>query len=346
MTTPEPSPRTRIPTVKEVAKLAGVSPMTVSRTLSGGKNVRAEVQEKVAAAVAALGYQRNENARSIRSGHTSGLIGVAITNLGNPYYGQFALGVDQVASEHGYRIMLGNTSEDVVRERQLISDFVGRRVEGLIVVPTGEASDHLTPVRLSNIPLVFASRTVDGMDVDTVQLDDVRGAHEGTQRLIESGHRRIAFLGNLLSISTARRRYEGFCRAHEDAGLSLDQDLVMRGQQDAAAARSAMEKLLSLKNPPTAVFSANNRNTIGALQAIGSRKDSVGTPPAPTLVSFDDVELAELMRVPLIVISHDPKELGAEAARMLFDRLEGKNPDQPSRLIELPVDVRVLETTL
>lgn len=345
MTTSESSSGARVPTVKEVAKLAGVSPMTVSRTLSGGKNVRAEVQEKVAAAVAALGYQRNENARSIRPGHTSGLIGVAITNLGNPYYGQFALGVDQVASEHGYRIMLGNTSEDLARERQLISDFVGRRVEGLIVVPTGGGSEHLTPARLGSIPLVFASRTVAGIDVDTVQLDDVRGAYEGTRRLIDAGHRRIAFLGNVLSVSTARRRYEGFCRAHDDAGLTLAPDLVLRGQQDAAAARSAMERLLNLEHPPSAVFSANNRNTIGALQAIGNRQDSQARSAPPVLVSFDDVELADLMRVPLIVISHDPKELGAEAARMLFDRLEGKNPEEPSRLVELPVAVSALNPT-
>ncbi len=119
---------TRRPTVKEVAELAGVSPMTVSRTLAGGVNVRPDLQERVFAAVAELGYHRNENARSIRPGQSSGLIGVAITNIANPYYSTFALGVEEEAARTGRRILLGNTSEDPTREAQLVNDFLGRRV--------------------------------------------------------------------------------------------------------------------------------------------------------------------------------------------------------------------------
>jgi LacI family transcriptional regulator len=327
------------PTVKDVAERAGVSPMTVSRTLSGGKNVRAEVQEKVFAAVAELGYHRNENARSIRPGHSSGLIGVAITNLGNPYYGQFALGVEEVAAQHGRRIMLGNTGEDFARESQLVSDFVGRQVEGLIVVPTGGGSQHLTPERLGGIPLVLASRTVDGLAADTVLLDDVNGSYQATARLIERGHERIGFLGNVVSVSTARRRYEGFLRALHEAGLEHDPELVRRGQQDAAAARRAMDELLDLEHPPTAVFSANNRTTIGALQAIGARQRLGILSEPPTLVGFDDVELADMMQVPLIIVSHDPTRLGARAAQMLFDRLDDPHLDAAARLLELPVHV-------
>lgn len=327
------------PTVREVAQLAGVSPMTVSRTLSGGKNVRLEVQERVMKAVADLGYHRNENARSMRPGHSSGLIGVAITNLANPYYGQFALGVEDVASEHGRRILLGNTGEELARESQLISDFVGRQVEGLIVVPTGAGADHLRPERLGRIPLVLASRTVEGLEADTVLIDDVNGAHEATRRLLEAGHRRIGFLGNVASVSTGARRYEGYSRALAEFGLEPNPDLVMRGQQDAQAAQLAMNKLLDLAEPPTAVFSANNRNTIGALYAIGRRDRGRDVENVPAIVSFDDVELADLMRVPLLVVSHDPRALGAAAARMLFERLEETVALEPARLIELPVIV-------
>lgn len=331
------------PTVKDVAELAGVSPMTVSRTLSGGKNVRAEVQEKVLAAVAELGYHRNENARSIRPGQSSGLIGVAITNLGNPYYGQFALGVEEVAAVHGRRIMLGNTGEQLAREDQLVSDFVGRQVEGLIVVPTGGSARHLGADRLGGIPIVLASRTVDGLAADTVLLDEVTGAYEATKRVLEAGHTRIGFLGNVVSVSTGRRRYEGFLRALAEFGLEPDAELVRRGQQDITAARRAMDELLALDQPPTAVFCANNRNTIGALQAIGSGTRAGGTSASPsqtpTLIGFDDVELADLMQVPLLIVSHDPKELGARAATMLFERLENPELTAAARLVELPVRV-------
>ena len=290
-------------------------------------------------AVATLGYHRNENARSMRPGQTSGLIGVAITNLANPYYGHFALGVEEVASEHGRRILLGNTGEELARETQLISDFVGRQVEGLIVVPTGESAQHLRPERLGNIPVVLASRTVMGLDVDTVLLDDVSGAYEATKRMLEAGHRRIGFLGNAVSVSTAARRYDGYTRALAEFGVEPDPILVKRGQQDVRAAELAMETLLGLSEPPTAVFCANNRNTIGALHAIGRQNRNAPTSVTPALVGFDDVELADLLRVPLLIVSHDPKALGAQAARMLFDRLDGDGPSGPPRTVELPVNV-------
>lgn len=330
------------PTLREVAELAGVSPMTASRTLSGGKNVRADLQRRVLDAVTALGYHRNENARSMRPGHRSDLIGVAITNLANPYYGRFAQGVEKVAAEHGRRVLLGNSGEDLGRETQLISDFLGRRVEGLIVVPTGGGVDHLRPARLGNTPLVLASRAVENLDVDTVLLDDVRGAYAGTKRVLEAGHRRVAFLGNAASVFTARRRFDGFRQALAEFGINPEPELVMQGQQDPAAARRAMQGLLHLTNPPTAVFCSNNRNTIGALEAIGSHRiENPGYRP-PTVVGFDDVELAHLMRVPLLIISHNPEELGARAAELLFNRVDDSRPDKSFCLVELPVVIHDL----
>lgn len=336
-------PQGPTPTVREVAQLAGVSPMTVSRTLSGGKNVRPEVQQRVMTAVATLGYHRNENARSIRPGQSSGLIGVAITNLANPYYGQFALGVEDVASQHGRRILLGNTGEDLDRETQLVSDFVGRKVEGLIVVPTGKDGAHLRPESLGRVPVVLASRTVDGLDVDTVLLDDVNGAYQATKATLESGHRRIAFLGNVVSVSTAARRFDGYARALAEFGLTPDPALVKRGQQDVTDARNAMDALLDLADPPTAVFSANNRNTIGAIYAIEGRQREGSLTTPPTIVGFDDIELAELLTVPLLTVSHDPRALGAQAARMLFERLDGTVTEPPARLVELPVVVGTMQ---
>lgn len=333
--------RPRPATIKEVARLAGVSPMTASRTLGGGTYVRPELQQRVQDAALRLGYHRNENARSIRPGQRSGLIGVAITNLGNPYYGTFALGLEEVAAQHGRRIILGNTGEDPQRERQLIADFVGRQVEGLVLVPSGRGSPELRSEALRGTPLVLASRLIRGLPTDAVLVDDAGGAYRGTTALIEHGHERIGFLGNAQSVFTGRRRFRGFARALADRGLSVDPTLVRRGQQDVETAASAMESLLDLPEPPTAVFSANNRNTIGALTAIGRRLDggqSAATLPA--LTSFDSFELAELMPVPVTIVDHDPRELGRQAGRMLFERLSGACADKPRRR-EIPTTLRI-----
>jgi LacI family transcriptional regulator len=329
----------RQPTVREVAALAGVSPMTVSRTLAGGSGVRPELQEKVLAAVEQLGYHRNENARSLRPGQATGLVGVAITNLANPYYGNVALGVEEVAAGHGKRIILGNTGEDPGRERQLIDDFIGRQVDGLILVPSGGSATHLHPGRLGTTPLVLASRRVYGLDVDTVVIDDVGGAYRGTSELLDAGHTRIAYLGNAASVFTGRRRFEGFERALTERGITPEPALVHRGQQDVASARVAMRALLDLEVPPTAVFSANNRNTIGALEEVERRlRSGRDAGDFPAMVSFDDFELSGLMPVPVTVLDHDARQLGREAAELLFTRLAAETVDPPpARTIELPV---------
>lgn len=331
------------PTIKEVAQRAGVSPMTVSRTLSGGLNVKPDVQERVLAAVTELGYHRNENARSIRPGHSSGLIGVAITNIANPYYSTFALGVEEEAALAGRRILLGNTSEDVGREVALVNDFLGRRVDGLIVVPAGSASEHLAHSQNQGVPVVLAARRIDALAADSVVLTDDDGAHRGTIALIDRGHTRIGYLGNALSIFTGERRHAGFLRAMEERGLHPDPRLIATNQQTVEQAREAMRSLLHAKNPPTAVFCANNRNAIGAVKEIHQQLHTGlrTVRDFPEIMSFDDFELAELSPVPISVIDHDPRELGRTAARLLLDRLEGAHRDASPRAIELPVSLRV-----
>lgn len=319
--------------------------MTVSRVLSGGKNVRPQVRERVERAVAELGYHRNENARSLRPGHRSGLIGVIITNIANPYYADMQQGIEEVATEHSRRILVGNSREDVSLERQLVADFIGRRVEGLIVVPADPgASEHLSPELLSGTPVVLASRAVDDLDADTVLIDDVGGAFQATTRLLEEGHRRIAFLGNRNSLFTGRRRYHGFQQAHEAYGVEVIPELLRTGQQDVESAEKAMLELLALADPPTAVFSANNRNTVGAIRAIESaRRNSRGAESAAArnirLFGFDSFEFADLSPVPVSIVAHDPRDLGRRVAGLLFERIEGAAEGYPPRRIELPVSL-------
>lgn len=324
----------RAPTITTVAARAGVSAMTVSRVLSGRAGVRPELADRVRRAVDELGYRRNEQARSLRPGQRSGLIGVLITNLANPYYAEFLLGADQAVSASGRRLIIASTEEDPEREGRLAADLIGRQVEGMIVVPTG-ARQALQPDALNGTPVVLASRSVPGVRADAVLLADVPASYEQTSRLIRDGHHRIGFLGTTASVFTGRRRLEGFRLAHDDAGLAVEDDLVLAAQSDVSSAERAMNLLLDRPQPPTAVFCANNRNTVGAVRALLSRRPG----PAVSLVSFDSFEFADLLGLPITVIDHDPAELGRQAAAMLLERLEPDGRDQAPRTIELPTRI-------
>lgn len=318
------------PTMNDVAHHAGVSPMTVSRALRDDPRVSPETKIRVMGAVNALGYRRNEAARNLRLGRASGLIGLVVTNLANPFYSQLALGVEAMAAENGTRVMLGNSGEDVARERQLVQDFASRRLDGIIVVPAGSDHRHLQPAQLAGIPVVLAASPPIRFEADAVLLDDFGGSWDATQHLIEAGHRKIAFLGLQASTWTGSERFRGYCAALEEAGIPLDERIISRQQRDVAAAEQAMLELLDIEDPPTAVFTANNRNTIGAYRAIRARRPDVA------LAGFDDFELADMLSLPLTVISYDPRELGRRAAELLRDRIDNPRAQHAARRIVLP----------
>jgi LacI family transcriptional regulator len=323
------------PTMRDVAELARVSPMTVSRVLRDEPQVGSDARQRVLAAVGQLGYRRNEVARGLRLGRKTGLIGLVVTNLANPFYAQLALGIEDLAAEHDLRIVLGNTGEDPRRERELVENLVAHRVDGLIVVPAGTDHAHLAPAALGDVPVVFAARPPSGIVANCVLVDDFAGARAATARLLTAGHRRVAFLGNPPAVYTGAERFRGFCAAFDEAGLTFDEQCVRRKQQDVAAAERAASEVLALSNPPTAIFSTNNRNALGAIRAVKKLRTST------TIAAFDDFELADVLGLPLVVVSYDSREIGRQALRLLLQELEdpGTEIRDDSRRIVLPVSL-------
>lgn len=311
------APQNRV-TIKDVALKAGVSTMTVSRALHDSASVTQATKSRVLAAVQELGYSRNENARSLRPGHSSNLIGLTVTDISNPYYGEFVVGVEDVFDEHGKRVILGNTAEDQVREAQLLSDFAGRQVDGAIVVPAaGVRHDHLQSMADRGMRMVLASRSIDGLDIPSVVLADFRGAYDATVELIRSGHTRVCFVGWAEGIYTAVKRYAGFAQAMNDHGIDVDPAYVIDRVQGVEEVARTIQELLEGPNPPTAFFSANNRHHMGVFRAALHHRESL--PSSFAMVSFDDFELAGLSPFPVIIVSHDPREMGRTAAEMLLD---------------------------
>jgi LacI family transcriptional regulator len=322
------------PTMRDVAALAKVSAMTVSRVLHDDPRITPVTKARVLEAVEALGYRRDENARNLRLGQGTGLIGLVVTNLANPFYSQLALGVGEVADRFGINVVLVNSAEDPQREARLVDDLISRRVDGIIAVPAGDDHRHLDPAGLHDVPVVLAARPPSGFETDCVLIDDFGGTKEATRGLIARGHTKIAFLGLPPSAYTGAQRFSGFRAAMSEAGLPINGDYVHYHQRDISAAEQAATALLALPDPPTALFSANNRNTIGAIRAINQ------TGAGAELVGFDDLELADMLRLPLTVVAYDPGEVGQHAATLLVDRLRRSTgaPPSPQRIV-LPTKV-------
>ncbi|MBO0916516.1 LacI family DNA-binding transcriptional regulator [Streptomyces laculatispora] len=319
--------------MRDVGARAGVSAMTVSRVLKNDTRVSEATRERVLTAVDALGYRRNETARRLRLGG-SGMIGLVVTNLANPFYSRLALGVQEVASENGLRVLLSNTADQVDRERGLVEDLASRQVDGVIVVPAGSSHRHLASAALRGTPIVLASRPPARMEADCVLVDDFGGAEEATGRLIEDGHRRIGFLGNPPALYTGAERLRGYWAAHEAASLEPDERHVRRGLADVPSAERAATALLRGPDAPTALFCTNNRLTQGAIRAVRT----LGVPVS--LAGFDDVELADILGLPLTIVSYEAEEIGRRAGRMLIDRINAAPGDPlPARRTVVPVRV-------
>ncbi|MEU4835036.1 LacI family DNA-binding transcriptional regulator [Streptosporangium sp. NPDC023615] len=331
------------PTMKDVATAAGVALKTVSRVVNDEPGVTPATAGRVSAAIERLGYRRNESARVLRRGRTSS-IGLVIEDVADPFYSGFGRAVEEVALGHGSLVLSGSSGEDPGRERELILTFCSRRVDGLIIVPSGTDHGYLRPELDAGIAAVFADRpgglgtdngtgtgtetgsgTGTGRDTDscdTVLCDNAGGAYAGVNHLIRHGHRRVAFVGDRASVFTSGERLRGYRRALEEAGLTFDGSLVSNGPAEEAG--SALTRMLRGGDPPTAVFTGNGRITVAVLRA-GHRQ---------ALVGFDDFELADLLVPGVTVVAQDPAGLGRTAAELLFRRLAGDR-GAPER-IELP----------
>jgi LacI family transcriptional regulator len=326
----------RRPTMREVATLAGVSLATVSRVINAEGSVRPDLAERVQQAVTLLGYRRDLTATNLRrADRQSASLGIVFDDVANPFHAAVLGGVETVARTRGVLPLVGSSDEDAERERELAEAFLSRRVDGLIVVPSGGDHSYLRADRDAGVALVFVDRPPAFIDADTVLSDNAGGAAVATEHLIAAGHRRIGFLGDQLRIFTAAERLRGYRETLARHGIPFDEELVRTELHDSAGASEATAALLALDDPPTALFTAQNLITIGAV----ARLRALDRHRAVALVGFDDLPLADAVEPALTVVAQDAGELGRLAAERLFARLDGDGgPTQqvvvPTTLIE------------
>ncbi len=318
------------PTMRHVAARAGVSVKTVSRVINDEPGVSVATAQRVTEAIVELDFRRNDLARSLRHGRSSMTLGLVIEDFGNPFYSAIAQAVEAVARARGYMVITGCCDEDPVREHELVVALLRRRVDALVLVPAARENGHAWLARElgADTPVVFLDRPPRGIEADAVLVDNLGGARSAVEHLLAHGHRRIAYVSDPPELFTAQQRLEGYLDALAAAGVAADPCLIRMQASDADGAEASVRELLALApgERPTALFTGNNRHTVGALRALRAH----ARPPA--LVGFDDFEFADLLPVPTTVVRYAPQQLGEESARLAFARLDG-DPSPPQRII-------------
>lgn len=323
------SPR---PTMRDVAKLAGVSIKTVSRVINDEPAVSETLKAKVLTAAQQLGYRPNFTASTLRrSSNTTGTIALLLKNVANPFSAALLRSIEDVARQRDVVVISASVDEDDERERRLSQTFLSRNVDGLIIVPTAGNHSYLAREVDRGTPVVFVDRQPAGIDADTVSSENVRGAREAVEHLISRGHRSIAFLGDYSRISTAAERLQGYREALAVAGLASDPDLVVTDVHSEEAAEREVRAMLLSRRAPTALFTAQNLITIGAVRALRG----LDMQHRIALFGFDDFLLSDLLDPQVAVVEQDIYQLGQTAARLLFDRQTGSRTG-PGEHIRIP----------
>ncbi len=325
-------------TIADVAKLAGVSPGTVSRVMNGAKNVNPDTRFKVEQAIANLGYQPNFQARSLRSKRTD-TIALAIPELTNYFWTTIARGVQDATQANGYHVLIYNTYPRSRQNLRYLESIYGR-VDGMIlsrrsewVVLTGdEAHTARQSIDSREKPIVFVGQSqASSWNVDNVYSDSISGAFSLTEHLIRLGHQKIAIVTGRQSSTSANDRVAGYCMALSDAKIPIDPDLICWGEYERKTAEHLTYELMQRQPTTTAIVGANNEIAIGVMQALEKRH--IAVPDTVAVVCFDDFYPDSRFASLMTVASQSPYDIGINAAQLLLNRLTTDDYFRPQTIV-------------
>ena len=310
-------------TIRDVAQRAGVSIAAVSRALNESGYVSSEIKQRVREAVQDLHYRPHDSARGLKLQRTN-TIGLVIADITNPFYAELAAGVLSSAKKWGYHVILAAMDEEPAQEEEYLNVLMEKRVAGILAVATGQNSRLWREAIDLGIKVVLVDRKVaSSPDADAVLLDNVKGGYDATAYLIALGHRRIGIISGPLSTTTGQGRLHGYYKALEEAALPIDPELVQMVSFKRQSGIQAMEQLLAVRKPPTAIFASNNLHGEAAMFAL--RQRGIRIPEDISLIMFDDVPWASLTMPPLTVVAQPTSLLGTHAVEQLMQRLQHPN---------------------
>ena len=319
-----------MPTIRDVAKRAGVAPITVSRVINNSGYVSQEKRDRVETAIAELDYVPNILARSFRSKQTR-TIALILTDITNPFWTDVAHGVEDAAREHKFNVILCNTNESESRQVEYVSVLMQKQVDGILLVPARSTPEATGAIQKQGIAVVVLDRQVPTANVDVVRCDSEGGAYQLVRHVLSLGHRRVAVLTGPKDVSSAQDRVVGYRRAFLDANIDIIEDLIFYGKFIQASGYEMAQRALSVTPQPTALFATNNFIAIGAWRAL--RDAGLRIPEDITLVAFDDLP-AGLVVDPFLTVAAQPGyEMGKQATELLLDCLTSDTPKEPQSIV-------------
>jgi LacI family transcriptional regulator len=291
----------------------------VSNVLNRPELVSPSTRERVLAAIAALGFVRNESARQLRAGH-SRTIGLVVLDIANPFFTDVARGVEDVANAQGLAVILCNSDDLAAKEAAHLDVLAEQRVQGVLITPTAEISPAVEAMRARGVPVVLLDRRAPGPDQCSVAVDDVHGGRLAADHLLERGHRRIAFVGGHSNLPQVRERFQGVQSAVRELLGSADALIALEEEElTVAGGRAAGQQIvgMSATTRPTAAVCANDLVALGLLQEMVRHGVRVAAEFA--IVGYDDIDFAAAAAVPLSSVRKPRQELGRRAAELLLD---------------------------
>lgn len=314
--------------IKDIARIAGVSHTTVSRALRDSPEVSEETKARIRRIADEVGYRPSAVARSLVTQRTQ-VVGVVVTRLSDPFHTEMVQGVEEVAEQHEYGVLLSLSHEDSRKEQSIVEMMAQRQVDGIIVSASRVGNHYLNLLEGLHIPIVLINSHHTSENVYSIAMDDHHGGLVATQHLIDLGHQHIGYITSERGGRTSRQRMAGYREALKEADLPSERTLVAKGNGRVAGGEAAMTRLLARDPRPTAVFCYNDLTAIGALRAIVQA--GLCVPEDVSLVGFDGLVEATYVNPPLTTVEQPRHQMGRLAAQMIIGLLSDES--QPTRLV-------------
>jgi len=322
--------------IADVAKMANVSTATVSRVISNAGTVKKETAEKVLEAIKKLNYQPNMLARQLRRSETKTIL-VVVPDITNTFFSAVLRGIESVAIENGYQVLLGDARNDVESETSFLTILGQKKADGLILL-TARTDQKILEILSQDYPVVLACEYYEGSKLPTVSIDNVSSARRATEYLISLNHKRIGHISGPLNIVVGRDRCRGFQQAMAQHGLSVDPSLVQEGEFSFESGFNLMIKFLSLENPPTAIFAGNDEMAMGAIKAAKSK--GLRVPEDLSVVGFDDIQFSSIFEPALTTVAQPTFDMGQKAMRLLLKLILNEELEKDQFILQDKLVVR------